>query len=82
MQFNKYTHTHERDRGTAVGNFGLQQQVASPRPETWRNRGININGQDRRENGDIQRCEGAVRDNEQCNDRVEEVDGTEVGSCK
>ena len=32
------TRAQERDRGTAVGNFDLQQQVASPRQETCKNR--------------------------------------------
>ena len=75
------TRVQERERGTAVGNFDLQQQVATPRQEACRNKGININGKDRRRNGEgIER--GTVRDNERCNDSVEEVDGIEVGSHK
>ena len=90
VQFNKYTHTlsltsattaQERDRGTAVGNFDLQQQVASPRPEACRNRGNGINGQDRWENGDGA-ARGVVRNNDRCNDSVEEGDGIKVGSRK
>ena len=96
MQYNKHTHARvshtspngsnrtraqERERGTAVGNFDLRQKVASPRQEACRNRGIYINGQNRRENGDgVARV--AVRDNERCNDSVEEVDEIEVGSRK
>ena len=30
----------ERGRGTEAGNLDLQQQIASPREETCRNRGI------------------------------------------
>ena len=78
---NNRTRSQERDRGTAVSNFDLQQQVASPRPEDCRNRGINTNGQDRWENGDGV-ARGTIRDNERCNDSVEEVDGIEVGSRK
>ena len=78
---NNRTRAQERDRGTAVSNFDLQQQAESPRPEECRNRGINTNGQDRWENGDGV-ARGTIRDNERCNDSVEEVDGTEVGSRK
>ena len=61
-----------RNRGTAVGNFDLQQQVATPRQEACRNNGININGKDRRENGEgVTR--GTVKYNERCNDSVDEV---------
>ena len=60
---NARTRLQERERGTVAGNIDLQQQVASPRQETCRNRGININGQDRRENGD-EVARGTVRDNE------------------
>ena len=66
---------------SAIGNFDLQQQVASPRQEACRNRGININDQDRRENGEGV-ARGTVKDNERCNDSVEEVDEIEVGSRK
>ena len=45
--------------------------------ERWNN----INGQDRWENGDGV-ARGTIRDNERCNDSVEEVDGKEVGSRK
>ena len=69
------------ERGTAVGNFDLQQQVATPRQEVCRNRGININGQDRRENGEGV-ARGTVKDNERCNDSVEEVDEIDVGGRK
>ena len=64
-----------------VGTFDLQQQLASLRQEDCRNRGINTNGQDSGENGDGV-ARGTVRDNERCNDSVEEVDGIEVGSRK
>ena len=75
------TRAQERERGTAVGNFDLQQQVATPRQEACRNRGININGKDKRENGEGV-ARGTVKNNERCNDSVEEVDGIEVGSRK
>ena len=75
------TRAQERERGTAVGNFDLQQQVATPRQEACRNRGIDINSQDRREDGDGV-ARGAVSDNGRCNDSVEEVDEIEVGSRK
>ena len=71
----------EREWGTAVGKFDLQQQVASPRQEAYRNRGININGQDRRTNREGV-VRGTVRNNERCNDSVEEADEIEVGNCK
>ena len=76
-----HTNTHTHTRGTAVSNFDLQQQDVSPRPEECRNRGINTNGQDRWENGDGV-ARGTIRDNERCNDSVEEVDGIEVSSRK
>ena len=94
MQYNKHTHARvshtspngsnrtraqERERGTAVGNFDLQQHVATPRQEACRNRGININGKDKRENGEGV-ARGTVKNNERCNDSVEvEI---EVGSRK
>ena len=49
----------------------------SPRQEACRNRGVNINCQDSRENGEGV-ARGAVKDNERCNDSVEEVDEIEV----
>ena len=64
-----------------VGNFDLQQQVASPRKETCRNRGININGQDRMENEEGV-ARGTVKDDKQCKDSVEVVDELKVGSRK
>ena len=44
-----------------------------------RNKGDNINGQDRRENGEGV-ARGTIQEKERCNDRVEEVDEIEVGS--
>ena len=38
LNCNNRTRVHERDRGTAVGNFDLQQQVASPIQEECRDR--------------------------------------------
>ena len=71
---NNRTRAQKRDRGTAAGNFGLQQEVTSPRPEKCRNRGINTNGHDRWEDGNGV-ARGTVRDNERYDDSIEEVDG-------
>ena len=43
--------------------------------------GTNTNGQERRENGKGV-ARGAVKDNERCNDSVEEVDERDVGISK
>ena len=62
-------------------NFDIKQQVATPRQEMCRRRGININGQNIRENGEGV-ARGTAQDNERCNNNVEEVDEIEVGSSK
>ena len=52
-----------------------------PEQGTCKNRGINTNGQDRRENGEGM-ARGTVKDNERCNDSVGEADEIEIGSRK
>ena len=78
---NNRTRVQERERGTAVSNSDLQRQVATPRQEACRNRGISINGQGRRKNGKGV-ARGTVWDNKRCNNSVEEVDEIEVDSHK
>jgi len=70
------THT-----ATAANNHDLQQQVASSTRAICTSSGDNRNGQVRRENsGGIRR--GVIRENQLCNDRVDVVDGVELGCRK
>ena len=62
-------------------NFDIKQQVATPRQEMCRRRGININGQNIRENGEGV-ARGVIQENERRDDKVEEVDGIRLSSCK
>ena len=70
------TRAQERDRGTAVGNFDLQQQVVSPTQEACKNRGIDINAMIEGRIGEGV-ARGTVNENKRCNDSVE-VDEIEV----
>ena len=81
MQFIKTKNTHrERKRESSHGRR-LQQRVASPRRTTCRSSGDNINGRDRRENGESV-ARGVIQKNERRDDGVDEVDGIELGSRK
>ena len=70
-----------RESIAAAGNHVSQQQVASPSRETCRNREDSIDSRDRRTNAEGV-LRGKIQENEQCSDRMEEVDEIEVGCRK